>query len=277
MGVQQATAVATALVAARRAQTALDGFPGAIPADLDEAYAVQDLGIGLRRERVAGWKVGMISPAWRERAGADRLVGPVVGSLLRPVPDGRVRFPAIPGGTACVEAEIVLEVGRDVPAGARAWTTDDAREHLGGVRLAVELAGSPVPDINGLGPMAVAADFGNNDGLLLGPEVTGVGPAAWLDLPCRTWVDGELVGAATPADVPGTPLEAFRFALQVCTARGHALRAGDVVATGAVTGVHDVRPGQSAVLRYGDLFQVEIDVVEALSTALHPDEESWRR
>jgi 2-keto-4-pentenoate hydratase len=276
MGVQEATAVATALVAARRAATALDGFPGAIPADLDEAYRVQDLGIELRGERVAGWKVGMIAPAWRERAGAERLVGPVVETLLRPVPDGRVRFPAIPGGTACVEAEIVLEVGRDVPAGARTWTTEDAREHLGGARLAVELAGSPVPDINGLGPMAVAADFGNNAGLLLGPRVDD-GPAAWLDLPCRTWVDGELVGSATPADVPGSPLEAFRFALQVCTARGHALRAGDVVATGAVTGVHDVLPGQSAVLRYGDLFQVEIDVVEALSTALHPDEESWRR
>ncbi|VTR77713.1 2-keto-4-pentenoate hydratase [Cellulomonas hominis] len=276
MGVQEATAVATALVAARRASTALDGFPGAIPADLDAAYVVQNIGIGLRQERVVGWKVGMVPPQWRERAGAERLVGPVVESLLWSAPRGRLRLPAIAGGTACVEAEIVLEVGRDVPAGARTWTADDAREVLGGVRLAVELAGSPVPDINGLGPMAVASDFGNNAGLVLGPRVTD-DPATWLGLACRTWVDGELVGAATPGDVPGTPLEAFRFALQVCTARGHALRAGDVVATGAVTGVHDVRPGQSAELRYGDLFQVEIDVVEALSTALHPDEESWRR
>lgn len=271
MDVQEVDAVAAALVAARRTATRLDGFPGEVPATLAEAYEVQDAGIRLRGERVAGWKVGLVQPAWRERAGAARLVGPVVESLLGPVPPGRPAFPAIPGGTACVESEIALVVGRDVPAGARDWSLDDARAHLGGARLAVELAGSPVPDINGLGPMAVASDFGNNAGVLLGPEVEGPADRAWRDLLCTTWVDGEQVGRATPADAPdGGPLEAFRLALQVCTARGHALRAGDVVATGAVTGVHDVLTGQSALLRFGDLFQVAIDVVEAPSTALHP-------
>jgi 2-keto-4-pentenoate hydratase len=263
MDVHEGTAVAATLVAARRAQTRLDGFPGDIPATLTEAYEIQDEAIALRGERVVGWKVGLIHPAWRDHAGAVRLVGPVVESLLAPVPAGPLVFPAVPGGTACVEAEIALVVGRDVPAGDRDWTLDDARAHVGAVRLAVELAGSPVPDINGLGPMAVAADFGNNAGVALGPAV-GTADHAWLDLRCETWVDGVLVGSATPRDAPdGGPLEAFRHALQVCTARGHALRAGDVVATGAITGVHDVIPGQHAVLRLGDLFRVEIDVVEA--------------
>lgn len=268
MDVHVGSAVAAALVAARRAQTRLDGFPGDIPATLTEAYEIQDEAVTLRGERVAGWKVGLIHPAWRDRAGAARLVGPVVESLLGPVPAGRLVFAAVRGGTACVEAEIALVVGRDVPAGDRDWNLDDARAHVGAVRLAVELAGSPVPDINGLGPMAVAADFGNNAGVALGPAVDGTAvdgtDSAWLDLRCETRVDGVLVGSATPGDAPdGGPLEAFRHALQVCTARGHALRAGDVVATGAVTGVHDVIPGQHAVLRFGDLFQVEIDVVEA--------------
>lgn len=264
MDVQERAAVAAALVAARRAQTRLDGFPGELPATLTEAYEIQDAGIDLRGERVVGWKVGLIQPAWRERAGAARLVGPVVESLLAPVPAGPLVFAAVPGGTACVEAEIVLVVGRDVPAGARDWTLADARAHVGGVRLAVELAGSPVPGINGLGPMAVAADFGNNAGVALGPAVDGATDDAWLGLDCETRVDDVLVGRATPGDAPdGGPLEAFRHALEVCTARGHALRAGDVVATGAITGVHDVIPGQHAVLRLGDLFQVEIDVVEA--------------
>jgi 2-keto-4-pentenoate hydratase len=56
--------------------------------------------------------------------------------------------------------------------------------------------------------------------------------------------------------MPGGPLESFRFLLEACARRGRPLRAGQLVSTGAITGVHEIRSGQSARVsfgRYGDL------------------------
>ena len=255
---------AEALVGARSGRAALVGFPGAIPASVDEAYTVQDAVIALTDDTVVGWKVGLIAPAWREQAGTERLVGPIFATNLWPAQDGVVMpLPAIAGGTSCVEAEIVMTVGVDVPPGTAVQTLDDARQLLGGVHVAVELAGSPVPGINGLGPMAVASDLGNNAGLVLGPQVPEWRSGAWEQLEASTWIAGELVGRADPTSIAGGALEAFRFALATVSGRGRAIPAGTHIATGAVTGIHDVIPGQQARIRFGEIFQVDLDVVEA--------------
>lgn len=258
------TKTAELLVRARASRRALTGFPGEIPPTVDEAYTIQDEVIALTDDTVVGWKVGLIAPALRERAGAERLVGPVFATNLWPAQPGVVMpLPAIVGGTSCVEAEIVMTVGVDVPAGTAVQTLDDARQLLGGVHVAVELAGSPVPQINGLGPMAVASDLGNNAGLVLGPQVPEWRSGAWEQLEASTWIAGELVGRADATSIAGGALEAFRFALATVSGRGLDIPAGTHIATGAVTGIHDVVPGQHARIRFGEIFQVDLDVVEA--------------
>lgn len=261
MDVRGAQATASALAQARRAGTALAGFPGEVPTTLADAYRVQDAVIERRREPVRGWKVGGIAPELRAQLGAERLVGPVFAGGVRLADGRRLALPCIPGGTACVEAEIAVVARRDVPLRSRPWTLADARAYVGEIRLAVELAGSAVPAINAIGPLAVAADCGNNAGLVLGPRITDPPSAPWLDLACTTEVDGVVVGRGTPRGVEGGPLEAFRFALQALAARGRTLRAGDAVATGAITGIHDVVPGQRARVRFGDLLALDIDLV----------------
>ena len=261
MDVRQMTRTAQVLVSARRTATPVAAYPGDIPATMRDAYQIQELAIALWGEDIAGWKVGLVRPDWRDRAQAERLVGPIFAPNVWPESgDGSTWLPVIVGGTACVEAELVLEVGCPIDPGARTWTRAEALRCLGRIRPGVELAGSPVPNLNALGPMAVASDFGNNAGLLVGPD----GPAeleTWADIEFRTWVNGSLIGAATVVTVPGGPLESFRFALETITARGHSLRAGDLIATGAVTGVHDVVAGQSAHLEFGDLFGVDVGFV----------------
>lgn len=255
---------ARALVSARRSAVNVTGFPGTIPDSLAQAYLIQDAAIELRDERVAGWKVGLIAPHWEDVAGAGRLVGPIFADRVWHAEAGRTTpLPAIPGGTTCVEAEIVMTLARDLGPGEAPRSIEEATTHLGAVHVAIELAGSPVPDINGLGPMAVAADFGNNAGLVLGPEVPDWRSGTWRDLECETWIDGELVGDGRPSTTHGGAIEAFRFALATCTDRGMTLRAGDHIATGAVTGIHDAVAGQGARVRFGDLFQFDLAVVEA--------------
>ena len=76
--------IARSFVEARLEARALDGFPGVLPRDLPAAYAVQDAAIALWPDTLAGWKVGGIPPAWRERYGEERLVGPIFRGAVRP-------------------------------------------------------------------------------------------------------------------------------------------------------------------------------------------------
>ena len=48
------------------------------------------------------------------------------------------------------------------------------------------------------------------------------------------------------ASVSGGPLAALAFALRCNARRGRPLRAGTLVSTGAVTGVHSIAAGQAA-------------------------------
>jgi 2-keto-4-pentenoate hydratase len=55
-----------------------------------------------------------------------------------------------------------------------------------------------------------------------------------------------VVGRGGATAVSGGPLTALAFALRVNARRGRPLRAGDLVSTGAATGVHSIQAGQSA-------------------------------
>ncbi|HST44189.1 MAG TPA: 2-keto-4-pentenoate hydratase [Luteimonas sp.] len=240
-----AAAVAAAFVDARRAGRALPAFPGALPSDLEAAYAVQDLAIARDGRRVAGWKVGYIAEARRDASGDDRLLGPVFADTVREA-DGEIDIAVFAGGFAAVEAEYVLRLDADAPAGKTRWTAAEAAELPSSLAIGLEVASSPLATINQLGPIVVVSDFGNNNGLVLGPGIagwTGLDDAA---LTCETFIDEVSVGRGGASLLPGGLRAAFAFALARSAKRGRPLRAGDLVATGNATGIHDILPGQRA-------------------------------
>ncbi|MFY2764006.1 2-keto-4-pentenoate hydratase [Arenimonas sp. MALMAid1274] len=243
---------AAAFVQARWAGRALPGFPGTPPADLAGGYAIQDRAIGLWPDRVAGWKVGYISPDRRDGSGDDRVVGPIFAAEVWPQPPGGTRdVPVFVGGFAAVEAEFVFRLAADAPADRVQWSARDALALVAALHIGIETAGSPLATINVLGPTVVVSDFGNNAGLVLGPEIPG-----WRELPeaglvCETFIEGVSVGRGGAASVPGGLGEALAFALARCARRGHPLKAGDLVTTGAATGIHDILAGQQALIRFG--------------------------
>jgi 2-keto-4-pentenoate hydratase len=243
-------AIAEAFVAARRAARALHAFPGEIPADLAAAYAVQDLAIARWPDRVAGWKVGYIAAERRDAAGDDRLLGPIFAGQLREGA-GEATFPVFEGGFGAVEAEYVLRLQADADPARLEWTPGDTIAVPASLHVGVEIASSPLATINALGPRVVVSDFGNNNGLVTGPEIP-----RWRELPeaelvAETWIDGACVGRGGAARLPGGLLAAYAFALSRSARRGRPLRAGDLVATGNATGIHDIRPGQQALVSFG--------------------------
>ena len=242
-----ARGVAAEFVKARRSAGSFTKYPGTEPPDLASAYRVQDKAIELWGDSVAGWKVGWIAEPASIRFGAQRLVGPIFGrGVKRAAPGHTPDMPVFANGFAAVEAEFVFQLGKDAPANVTEWTAETARRFVRTMFIGIEIASSPLQNINDFGPAVVASDFGNNAGLLLGPEVSDWQTRALDSLHCETRIDGVIVGRGTAATVSGGPLAALAFALRCNALRGRPLRAGDYISTGAATGVHSIGTGQTA-------------------------------
>lgn len=250
--------ISDAFVSARQRAVGLPHYPGVLPASLAEGYAIQDHSIARWPDNVAGWKIGLVPPDFRAAVGAERLVGPIFSSLIRDHAEGQIHdMPVFADGFAAVEAEFVIRLAKDVPTNAPI-TADLARDVAGALHIGVEIASSPFPGINDLGPICVVTDFGNNFGLIVGPEIKDWRLKNWSDLPASVTIDGEVVGATTAAALPGGPIGALEFILRLMRERGIALPAGSVISTGAVTGVHQASVGSSSRVSFGEYGHIDL-------------------
>lgn len=244
-------AIAAAFTTARHEGRALPAFPGDIPADLVAAYAVQDLAISRWPDRVAGWKVGYIAPDRRDASGDERLLGPIFAGQVLDA-SGEASLPVFAGGFGAIEAEYVLRLEADADPARLEWTPGDTIAVPATLFIGIEIASSPLATINQLGPCVVVSDFGNNNGLVLGAQIQDWRQLPEAELVAETWIDGECVGRGGASVLPGGLLAAYAFALSRSARRGRPLKAGDLIATGNATGIHDIRPGQHARVRFGD-------------------------
>jgi 2-keto-4-pentenoate hydratase len=197
------------------------------------------------------------------------VAGPIFRrQLLRASDGGEIDFPVFQGGFAAVEAEYVVVLSRDVAPRDRTWSTLEAREVVRDVCCGVETAGSPLRAINALGATAVASDFGNTAGLILGSGI-GDWPARYPDdLTTETFIDGERVGRGGARSLPDGPLGFLAAALEQLGSRGRWLRAVDVISTGATTGIHEIRAGQHARVVFAGVGEIRCRAIPAVRSEL---------
>lgn len=244
-------AIADTLVRARRYGHSLAAFPGEQPATLAAAYAVQERTLAARKASPSAWKVGMIAPEQSAALGDNRLVGPVGRIIEQRVGGSGVGVPLITGGFAAVEAELALLIGHDIPARSEAFAAEELAGYVSEVHIAAEIAGSPIAAIVDLGPTAVVADHGNNLAIVLGRRIADWQTRSPQSLLCSVSINNTVIASGSAAQVPGGPLAALSFLVQNLARRGRALKKGDWVSTGAMTGVHPVAPGMLAELDFG--------------------------
>ena len=264
-GAASVRSVAERFVAARLSATPLAGYPGSVPADMDSAYRCQDEAIALWPDEIAGWKVGWIGADQQRVYHEERVVGPIFLSSVRSVQlEEEVEFPVYEGGFAAVEAEYIFRLAAAAPRGKLTWTDDEAAELVGSMHIGVEPASSPLATINDLGPAVVVSDFGNNAGLLVGPQVDDWRRRIADGMTCETFIEGRSVGRGGTARLPKGPLGALAFALMRNARRGRPLERGCLVSTGAASGIHDILPGQRASLVFTDVGTLRCRAVPAL-------------
>ncbi len=252
-------AISRCLVNARLTAEPLSDFPDRLPTTLEEAYAIQSASINRWPDAVVGWKVAMLPVPDRSRFPAERLAGPVFSSKVRAVEAGsRVVMPVYAGGFAAVEAEFVLELGASVLPTGKKYSDDELIDVVSGWHCGAEIASSPMAVVNERGATSIISDFGNNAGVLVGPRIPDWQTRPLDEMPAKVIVDGQTVGETTAAAVPGGPLQALRFLIELCATRGIDLPVGTLVSSGAVTGVHDVSMDSIARLEFGPFASFEV-------------------
>jgi 2-keto-4-pentenoate hydratase len=250
----EAATIAGRFLAARREAGGLAAYPGDLPATLDAAYAVQDAAIAAWGRKVLGWKVGRVQPPFAERLGADRLTGPIFN--VRTAEGDEPEMAVFAHGFAAGEAEFLLRIGRAPAAGQTRFTLDEAADLIDAVHVGIEVASSPLEPINRIGPVAVISDFGNNNGLVVGPAVEG-----WQDLRFESWtvttrIAGVEAGSGRASGFPEGAIGAARFLFELMAKRGIALEPGQWISSGAVSGVHDAKAGQRVEADFGGRYGV---------------------
>lgn len=237
------------LTRARLDATALPGPPESLPHNLETAYAIQRHSIARWPDEVAGWKVGGVPQAYLDRFDETRLAGPIFArSVIHADGGDAALMPVFRGGFAAIEPELVIRLGT---------SRENDRLFIG-----AEIASSPIPAINDYGPVAVISDFGNNNGLLVGPEVRD-----WRSydeaVTVSTLIDGKPVGEKR-IDVLSKDAEAaLHFLIGLAGRLGFDLPEGTYVSSGAITGVHEAHIGARSRLDFGPLGELHLELVEA--------------
>lgn len=252
--------IARSFVEARRAARGLPDYPGTVPTDLATGYKIQDAALALVEEPVAGWKVGRVNPPL---GGIDRLAGPIFADAVFEAAAEPIAMPVFADGFAAAEAEFLLRIGPDFDPAKRRYTMAEAAAAIDAVHAGIEIASSPFPGINALGAPVTVSDFGNNNGLVIGPEIEGAGAVRFDDWLVELLINGEPIGRDTTANMLDGPVGAARFLFEALAERGIALRPGQWISSGAVTGVHPVEVGDHVVARFNSTLTVECTIKPA--------------
>ena len=250
------------LVAARRTGQGYAADPAQLRCSLPDAYALQRR--HLRRlladsgERVAGVKLGAATEALQEQHG---LTAPLIGPILARDTHASGAALARHDFLACiVEPELGLLLCRDLDGTRGVPPRDDLLDAIAAVFPVLEVADSRYVHWDAAPACAIVADLA-----YAGAWVRGASCVAWqrLDLarlPVQFLQDGRCVAEGSTASVLGDPLHALALAVADAAMRGHVLRAGEVVSTGACTPARPVPVGTGArfVADFGPLGHAEL-------------------
>ncbi len=199
------------------------------PVDAEQAYAVQRLVwrqmVGSDRPHV--WKVGA-----SDKAGQP-LAAPIFPARYSVSP-GRFRRRGL--CSVGVEAEIALRFGRDLAPRSQPHGYDEILAAIGSVHVAMEVVDSRLHDPAYAGPLWCLADNLLNGALILGDEIPQWRTQDWQALEVAVMADGVVLDQR----LAHPPLHDLFHCLPWWIAHIGGARAGDVVTTGAWTGMHPV-------------------------------------
>ncbi len=225
---------------------------------LDDAFRIQLALIAERRnqpgQRRVGWKVGLTAKAIQEQFHVHE---PVFGCLLAEgrKPSGHV-FRAAELIAPGFENEVLIELARDVPAGADFATVAASIATLAPALEIIETRGDFTKQL------AVAlADNAQQKAFVVGTPVPAAAIADLTRVTARVRINGKEVASGTGDAVLGHPFNSVVWLAGKLTQYGEVLRAGDVIMSGSFTRQFPLAAGDSVETVFEGLGTVTTSVV----------------
>ncbi len=256
--------ISARLRSARLSATTLADFPGIIPTTHEQAYAVQNLSIDKWPDTLVGFKVGGIPPHFRDQFGANWLAGPVFSRNVYSITDGETAdVEVFPGGFAAYEAEWVFTLANIDWSRTEPFSLEDAKAAISSVNIGTEIASSPMPMVNDLGPGSIISDFGNNSSVWIGPAADLSVLDRLDEATVSVDIDGQRIGTATTNPGENGPLGAVRFLLNHLQTRQDQIELPEkiLVSSGAVTGVHSAAIGSTGLMTFEGLGRFGLNMI----------------
>ena len=225
------------------------------PCAADQAYAVQDAVVRERGE-IAGWKVGAASlQALPARAALTRdsvFVAPAGQAL---------NLPAAGFAVMGVEAELVYELGADLPERATPYSAGEVLAAMASVRAAIEVCDTRFAAWAQQGEWSRLADQACHGALIVGSGTTDLSGVQPLLQPVNLSVNGSVaVQHAAWGNPAGDPLRLLTWLANEGARSLGGLRAGQWVTTGSCTGTVLVAPGTVVVADFPGLGRAELQL-----------------
>ena len=258
-------AAATELLRQHAQRQPFAALPGDwAPKTAAAAYQIQDAFVAqlLRQRRTAlcGYKIALTTPAMRDMVGFhDSVSGRLFSDRI--LQSGQTIL-ARDYVRLIVEFEIAFQMAGDLPAAATPWTGTNLLQHVACAYPALEIADDRAADYASLNQsvLTLVADNAWNQGLVLGPAVTGRDAASLLALEGVAFIDEREVGRGTGRDVMGHPLDALAWLANHLQGRGLSMRAGDIVTTGSLVRSQFPVAGNRIAFRLSGFGEVRLDV-----------------
>jgi 2-keto-4-pentenoate hydratase len=211
---------------------------------LADAYAIQRSLHARSHLPVMVWKLALTSASARTELDAD---APAVGRLPASgiYCDGsEVTFV---GTEMFAEAELVFELGRDLPPEGAPYGRETVAAALKGIYPGIELARSRFVDSD-LPLGLLVADNALAHGLVLGRKLSDGWLDGYADIPVTLLRNGRPAVTGSTGRVMGDPLDALVWiANWLCQNGEGGLLREQLVASGSCTGVTEVFPGDTIV------------------------------
>lgn len=262
----QYLSLAENLIAARQSCSLLEAFPGVLPTTPQAAYQVQDLCIAGWNDKLVGWKVAGLKPELHEAFNAPRQSGPVFKKSLQfSNGNDHILAPVFAESFAAIEAEYVIELADISSLPTRNLSIEDARKAIAKVFIGIEVASTPMKNTHSYGPLSPVCDFGNNAGVIVGPEIPDWRERNLSDIEVSVKIGNNTIATANSKPGLAGPLGAVAYLIEHLAERGQPLAAGTYVSSGAITGVHQAAIGVPSEVSFKGLGTISLEF-----TALKP-------
>ncbi|MEO5596990.1 MAG: fumarylacetoacetate hydrolase family protein [Novosphingobium sp.] len=249
-----------ALLAASRARGAAVPLPTICPT-VPEAYDIQRRLIANARMPIMVWKLGLTGAGVREAFGASE---PTVGRLCASAIYSNRSEIAFAGTEMFAEAELVFEMGRDLPMQDAPYTREDVCGALKGIYAGIEIVRTRFASSDLSLPLLIA-DNSMAHGLVLGRKLAAQWDNRFADIHVTLTRGADEVTEGGTARVMADPLDALVWLAnwlrenESCT-----LQREQLIASGTCTGATEIFAG--------DTIRVEFDGIDGARVSLRvPD------